>query len=345
MDSFITKLWPLHGTPKKLVLDMGPQFIAKYTEQMWKRLGIKKATSSAHHPQTDSQTEQVNQELEIYLCAYVDYYQDDLVEWLPFTEFSYNNHFHLVIGMSPFFAEYGYNPTFSIDPVNSQSVPKADGRLDRIHKAQESLQTMLVLTAERMKRFHDVWVDKTPEYKMEDAVYLECTDLQSTCPSEKLDYHHFGPFKVSQKISDTAYRLALLDGWSIHNVFHVSCLIPVHLDTIPRQHQEPPPPVVIKGEEQQEIEWLLKMRRTAGGVREFLMKWLGFGESDNEWVPEYDLDNVREEVECFLKEERTEKFRRKRGCPIRQSSNLGSNRQASGVEGVKRKRGHPKKNA
>lgn len=340
-DSFLRRVWPLHGTPKKVVSDMGPQFIAKFTAQMWKRLGIKKALSTAHHPQTDGQTERVNQELEIYLRAYVDYYQDDWVEWLPFAEFAYNNRFHSSIGMSPFYAEYGYNPTFSIDPVNSQSVPMADERLDRIHQVQESLQAVLVLAAERMKKFHDVWVDETPDYSIGDEVFLERADLRSTRPCEKLDFRRFGPFKVSQKISDTAYRLDLPDGWNIHNVFHVSCLIPVRVDTIAGRRQEPPPPVIVKGEEQQEIERLLKVRRTAGGVKEFLVKWLGFGESHNEWIPEYDLDNAKEEIERFWREEEAKgRVRRQRGQPGATSSNLV---QTGG--GEKRKRGRPRKNA
>lgn len=346
-DSFLKKVWPLHGTPKKIVSDMGPQFIAQFTAQMWRRLGIKRATSTAHHPQTDGQTERVNQELEVYLRAYVDYYQDDWVEWLPFAEFAYNNRFHSSIGMSPFYAEYGYNPTFSIDPVNSQSVPAADERLDRIHQVQESLRAVLVLTAERMKRFHDASVDDTPGFEIGDEVFLERADLRSTRPSAKLDFRRFGPFKVSQKVSDTAYRLDLPDGWTIHNVFHVSCLIPVRQDTIPGRRQDPPPPVMVEGEQQQEIERLLKQRKTAGGVKEFLVKWLGFGESHNEWVPEYDLGNAQEAVAQFLAEEKAKgRVKRKRQPAGEVLANVQVATTASGGEGGRRrKRGRPKKNA
>ena len=74
----------------------------------------------------------MNQELKVYLRAFIDYYQDDWMEWLPFMEFAYNNQVSSAIGMLPFYAEYAYNPTFSVDPMNSQSVPRADVRLDRI---------------------------------------------------------------------------------------------------------------------------------------------------------------------------------------------------------------------
>lgn len=311
-DAFMDRVWCLHGTPKKVVADRGPQFAARYTARMWERMGIKRALSTAHHPETDGQTERVNQELEIYLRAYVDFYQDDWMDWLPFAEFAYNNRDHSAIGMSPFFAEYGYNPTFSIDPVNSQSVPKADERLDRIRDTQQELKGLLEMAADRMKRFHDVWVAEAPDYMVGDKVYLERADLRSTRPSAKLDYKRFGPFTIAQKISDTAYRLELPMGWTIHDVFHVSCLIPVREDTIPGRRQPPPPPVQMEGGEEVEIERIIKERRTRGGVAEFLVRWKGYDESEDEWLKETDLGNARDAIREFRENEATRGKRRRR---------------------------------
>ena len=53
--------------------------------------------------------EWTNQELEVYLHAFVDYYQDNWADWLPFAEFVFNNQVNMAIGMSPFYAEYAYN--------------------------------------------------------------------------------------------------------------------------------------------------------------------------------------------------------------------------------------------
>lgn len=232
---------------------------------------------------------------------------------MPMAEFAYNNRHHTAIGMSPFFAEYGYNPTFSIDPVNSQSVPSADARLDRIHEVQEELKGVLEITGERMKRFYDAWVDETPVYEVGDWVYLERADLRSTRPSHKLDFRRFGPFVVSQKISDTAYRVELPDGWSIHDVFHVSCLIPVRKDTIVGRRQDPPPPVKMETGDEMEIERILRERRTRGGVAEFLVKWLGFDENENEWVAEYNMGNAQEAIAEFRENEGRRGKRRGKG--------------------------------
>jgi hypothetical protein len=65
------------------------------------------ALSTAYHPQTDGQTERLNQELEQYLWLYVNHMQTDWVDWLPVAEFAYNNREHLATGFSPFFLQYG----------------------------------------------------------------------------------------------------------------------------------------------------------------------------------------------------------------------------------------------
>jgi len=64
---FLHQVWKLHGLPKYVVSDCGPQFIARFTRELYQLLGIKLASSTAWHPQTDGQTERVNQELDQYL--------------------------------------------------------------------------------------------------------------------------------------------------------------------------------------------------------------------------------------------------------------------------------------
>lgn len=313
-DGFMAWVWCLHGTPKKIVSDRRPQFVARYTSRMWERLGFKPALSTAHHPQSDGQTERTNQELEVYLRAFIDYYQDDWMDWLPFAEFAYNNWVSAATGMSPFYAEYGYNPTFSVDPVNSQMVPKADACLDRLHEVQGELRGLLELAAARMKHFHNAWVDKAPDYVIGDHVFLECADLRSDCPSQKLNFKKFGPFPISQKISDTAYRLALPDGWLIHNVFHVSCLVPAQDDTILGCRQEPPPPMQMEMGDEVEIERILWERRTRGGVTEFLVRWKGYNESEDEWLKEYNMPHMLEAIQEFQANERAHgKYCRRKG--------------------------------
>jgi hypothetical protein len=70
-------------------------------------MGTKLDFSSAYHPQTDGQTERVNQILEDMLRACVLTYGKDWEQSLSYAEFSYNNGYQASLVMSPFEALYG----------------------------------------------------------------------------------------------------------------------------------------------------------------------------------------------------------------------------------------------
>ena len=70
-------IWKLHGVPRKILSDKGPQFALKFMEEFTKALGTKKQLSTAYHPQIDGQTERMNQEIETFLRHYVNYQQDN----------------------------------------------------------------------------------------------------------------------------------------------------------------------------------------------------------------------------------------------------------------------------
>jgi len=70
---FRNNTWKLHRLPESVVLDRGPQFVAELTKELNRMLGIKTRLSIAFHPQTDGQTERMNQELKQYLKFFVDH--------------------------------------------------------------------------------------------------------------------------------------------------------------------------------------------------------------------------------------------------------------------------------
>jgi len=74
---FLHQVWKLHSLPKYVISDRGPQFIARFTKELYCLLRIKLASSTAWHPQTDEQMECVNQELDQYLRLFVNERQGD----------------------------------------------------------------------------------------------------------------------------------------------------------------------------------------------------------------------------------------------------------------------------
>ena len=127
-----------HRLPGNIVSDRGAQFTSKFTSRLLELCDIKSNKSTAFHPQTDGQTEHVNQVLEQYPRIFCDYQQDYWYQLLPFAEFIYNNAQNTSTGVSLFYANYGYHPRSSPKLVVTGEVinPSAEElatKLQRIH--------------------------------------------------------------------------------------------------------------------------------------------------------------------------------------------------------------------
>jgi transposase InsO family protein len=113
---YVKHVWKHHGLPEKVLSDRGSQFVAKFIKELYRLLGIKLAAITAYHPQGDGQTEQINQELEQYLCVFINQRQDDWDELLPFAEFQYNDHVHSATHQIPFLLDTGQVPRMRFEP-------------------------------------------------------------------------------------------------------------------------------------------------------------------------------------------------------------------------------------
>ena len=81
-----------HGLPHSIISDRGPTFVSNFWQSLTAQLGVKHKLSTAYHPQTDGQTERLNQTLEQYLRCYVNFEQNNWVTLLPMAQFAYNSH-------------------------------------------------------------------------------------------------------------------------------------------------------------------------------------------------------------------------------------------------------------
>jgi len=126
----LENVWKLHGLPLETVSDRGTNFESKLMRTIYQQLGISPKFSTAYRPQTDGQTERTNATVETYLRMFTSHRQDDWAKFLPLAEFAYNNSHHSSIDMSPFYANYGYNPTFTNVPSQDQTSPRATEIVD-----------------------------------------------------------------------------------------------------------------------------------------------------------------------------------------------------------------------
>jgi hypothetical protein len=124
-DAFVARIYAFHGAPDTIISDRGTQFISEFWRKLFARLSIILKHSSAYHPKINGQTEKINVILKQYLRAYMNFRQNNWVDWLPLAEFASNNIVSETTGFSPFFANYGFNPKLEFEPRPPYSPDKA----------------------------------------------------------------------------------------------------------------------------------------------------------------------------------------------------------------------------
>lgn len=250
-DLFHQRVWSQHGLPDRTVSDRGTQFNNRFLRRLYDLLGIQPSFSTAYHPQTDGQSERVNQELEQYLRAYVNYHQDDWSSLLTTAEFAYNNAVNKSTGLSPFYAYTGFHPRLTPKEWSTSTVPAAEERITALKEIQEELQASMTLANERVKHFHDQHRLETPQFQPGQKVWLRADNVKTTRPTKKLDDRLLGPFEVEQRLSDLAYKLKLPSSMKVHPVFYVGLLEPHTEDPIPGRSLPSPDPIITdEGEEE-----------------------------------------------------------------------------------------------
>jgi len=132
---FLSQVFAKHGTPTDIISDWGKHFISRFWWSLCQLLDINANLSTTYHPETDGQTEWVNQILEQYLWVYVNYQQDDWVNLLPLADFAYNNTLHSATMVTPFFANKGFHPKLevSLEPVVSVAAHQVATDLKELH--------------------------------------------------------------------------------------------------------------------------------------------------------------------------------------------------------------------
>jgi transposase InsO family protein len=295
---YLDNVWRRTGLPCQVISDRGPQFASKVMQEIWNKLRVKSSMSTAFHPQTDGETERVNQELEQYLRVFCNFQANNWAELLPFMEFAHNARSHSATERSPFEVWYGYKPEF-IPPINfATTIPTVEECLHALDQIHSEVTAALKIAADVMKCMGP----NIPShiFKEGDLVWLEGTNIHTTHPKAKLAPKHHGPFKVITS-STTNSKLILPKTWCVHPVFHNSLLSPYRETTTHGPNFTRPPPDIVEGEDEHyEVEFILQSRPTPNrkGIQ-YLIKWKGYPHSENSWLPASQMKHAAETVQQF----------------------------------------------
>ncbi|ESK82138.1 reverse transcriptase-rnase h-integrase [Moniliophthora roreri MCA 2997] len=205
-ELLIQHLYKRFGLPDCIISDRDPRFAAEVFQEMGRQLSIKHSMSTAFHPQTDGETERVNQEIEVYLRAFCSKEQTRWKEYLPLAEFAHNNRTHSVLKKSPFFIMMGYHPRPLPTIFERTMIPSVEEQLQELKQIRKETTSLLELARQQMIRREKQKLDTFEEGQ---KVWLEVKNLATGYPSKKLAPKQEGPFKVLKALGPVTYRLDL----------------------------------------------------------------------------------------------------------------------------------------
>jgi len=215
----------LHRLPESIISDKGVQFAVGMIKELNNLLGIQTKLSMAYHPQTDGQTEKMNQKLEQYLRVFINHRQEQWPDWLGMAEFAYNNKIHTATKTLPFKVNYSQDLRMEFEGRRKGKYEAVGKFMEKIKKIQEEAKAVLGKAQEEMKKFANRRRREEEEYSVGDLVLLSMKDLKWQMKGrrlEKLTKCFVGPYKIKGIILSNAIELELPKSIKIHPVVNVS---------------------------------------------------------------------------------------------------------------------------
>src|SRR6266849_3792034 len=224
------------GMPSRIIGNRDPRWTSTVWNSLARLLGTRLALSTSKHPQTDGQTEVMNQHLETMLRAYVKKDQTDWSEWLDVLQFAYNNSTHSAHKSKPAELLLGYKPRSPLDFLKEHGLTILKGqhnlrtRLMELVAHHEAARDAIKRNADRQAFQYDKG-RRVPQLEVGNEVLINPHVLElieAKGKGRKLVQRKIGPFEITEVISPTAYRLRLPDTYPMHNVVNLQHLSKYH---------------------------------------------------------------------------------------------------------------------
>jgi transposase InsO family protein len=291
---YINHIYRWRGVPDSIVSDRGPQFISDFWNEFCRILDVKIKLSTAFHPQTDGQTEIMNQYINQRLRPFVNYYQDNWSELLPVIDYAQLTLSHESTGTPPFDLLYGYTARTSFDWKRPAAAATAKERLNheeaqayvrKLHNAWETAREIMARSQRKKER--DINRHRRPiDFQVGEKVWVSTKNWTTQRPSHKLDNQMDGPYTILRQVGNS-YELDLPKSTRIHPVFAPELLRKAATNPLPGQINLPPEPVVIANDAEWEVQDIIAVKKTRERLY-YRAKWTGY-DDDPEWYPASDF--------------------------------------------------------
>ncbi|KAL0161345.1 hypothetical protein M9458_045070, partial [Cirrhinus mrigala] len=287
-ELLMNHVFRVFGMPLDVVSDRGPQFSSRFWGAFCKLIGASASLSSGFHPESNGQTERINQDLETTLRCMVANNPTSWATFIMWAEYAHNTLQSSATGLSPFECQFGYNPPLFPEEEAQVAVPSARHFVRRCRLTWRKARCALLRTSQRYQRQANRHRQTAPNFRAGQRVWLATRNLPLRVESRKLSQKYIGPFRIARKVNPVSYRLFLPRSLRINPTFHVSLLKPVLSSPFAPPRRPPPPPRVIDGQPAYTVHRILDFRRVQNSVQ-YLVDWEGYGPEERSWVPAKDI--------------------------------------------------------
>ena len=226
--AFIKHIFRLHGLPEDIYTDRGTQFTSALWLELTEKLWIQPKIATTDHHETVGQVERCNSFIEQYLRCYSRaFFHDDWVEWLHLAEFVYNNTINESTKQTPFFINYGFNP--SIDDIFLFNGTNSNFKyIQNVGDNFPLVKEVLMRAQDLYKRQADKKRIAAPELKENEKVWINAPPAFATNENQKLAPRKYGPYKILEVLPNGNYKIDISKSPfpKHHPVFHISELEP-----------------------------------------------------------------------------------------------------------------------
>jgi len=315
----------IFGLPQEVITDRGSVFLADFTDELSKILGVKWRPSSAGYHQTAGQVENLNEWINQRLRPYVSHFQDNWSRAIPSLDFAQGGVPHDSTGVQPHEVTMGFPMPQTFDwtqrttgeeladlplaeRVNREQAQEVAERIQGyVEFARETLFKAQARQAEQANRQR-----REPDFGVGDRVFIIKRTTLTDRPSSKLDYPMTrGHYEILESLGNDSFRLRVPENWQGCDVYHADRLRKYPNNPLPGQAAENPEGELLGESLEYEVEKVLTSQSHYKKLQ-YRVAWKGWDLEDDKWYYADDFKNAATLLKAYHDE-----YPEKDGPPIR----------------------------